>query len=118
MNRVLRNLLAVCIGILPINVMMIWYRLTQTENFSTADMLVYPLVFGGGCAVLILLLNKYLLHEDFKTTFNSGESRWFWDVLVGLGLTAVYFAMFFTERATLMQWLPSGSPPLAEREVV
>jgi hypothetical protein len=25
---------------------MIWYRLTQTKNFSTTDMTVYPLLFG------------------------------------------------------------------------
>jgi membrane protease YdiL (CAAX protease family) len=114
MNKTSRNIAAVCIAILPINLIMIWYRLTQTENFSTADMIIYPLLFGGGSIVLILLLNKYLLNENFKTTFNSGKGKWYGDVLIGFGLTAIYFAMFFVERATLMQWLPNNNPPNTE----
>ena len=56
MNRTLRNVLSVSIAVLPINIIMIWYRLTQTENFSTTDMTVYPLIFGGGTIILIFLL--------------------------------------------------------------
>ncbi len=114
MNRIFKNILAISIAILPINLIMIWYRLTQTENFSTTDMTVYPLLFGGGSIVLILLLNKYLLNENFEATFNSGKGTWYWDILLGLGLTAIYFAMFFAERATLMQWLPRNNPPNTE----
>lgn len=114
MNKTFKNILAVSIAVLPINLIMIWHRLTQTENFSTVDMLIYPLLFGGGSIVLILLLNKYLLEETFTAAFNSGKSSLYWDVLAGLGLTVVYFAMFFAERATLMQWLPRNSPPNTE----
>ncbi|NOZ61905.1 MAG: CPBP family intramembrane metalloprotease [Calditrichaeota bacterium] len=114
MNKTLRNILAVSIAILPINLVMIWYRLTQTENFSTSDMIVYPLLFGGGSIILILLLNKYLVKESFKETFNSGKGTWYWDVLIGIGLTVIYFAMSYVERATLMQWLPRNNPPNTE----
>ena len=114
MNNTFRNILAICIAILPINIIMIWHRLTQTENFSTTDMTVYPLVFGGGISVLILALNKYLIKDTFKETFNSGKGTWYWDTLTGLGLTVIYFAMFFLERATLFQWIPNDSPPNTE----
>ncbi len=114
MTKIIRNILAISIAILPINLIMIWYRLTQTENFSTTDIIVYPLLFGGGTIVLILFLNKYLLKDTFKTTFNSGRGTWYWDILVGLGLTVIYFAMFFLERATLMQWIPNNNPPNTE----
>ncbi len=114
MNNTFRNLLAIGIAILPINFIMIWYRLTQTDNFSTTDMTVYPLLFGGGTIILILLLNKYLIKDTFIETFNSGEGTWYWDVVIGVGLTAVYFAMFFIERATLYQWIPRNSPPNSE----
>lgn len=93
---------------------MIWYRLTQTENFSTVDMIVYPLLFGGGLSILILLLNKYLIKDTFKETFNSGKGIWYWDILAGFGLTAIYFALFFLERATLYQWIPNHNPPNTE----
>ena len=114
MNKTLRNIIAISIAILPINIIMIWYRLTQTENFSTTDMTVYPLVFGGGISILILVLNKYLIKSSFKETFNSGKGIWYWDILIGLGLTAIYFAMSFLERATLYQWLPNRNPPNTE----
>ncbi|WP_298238432.1 CPBP family intramembrane glutamic endopeptidase [uncultured Algibacter sp.] len=114
MNKTFRNILAICIAILPINIIMIWYRLTQTENFSTTDMIVYPLIFGGGLCVLILALNKYLIRDTFKETFNSGKGTWYWDTLVALGLTAIYFLMFFLERMTLYQWIPNNNPPNTE----
>ncbi|MCP5061868.1 MAG: CPBP family intramembrane metalloprotease [Ignavibacteriae bacterium] len=114
MNKILKNILAISIAILPINIIMIWYRLTQTENFSTTDMIVYPLLFGGGISLLILFLNKYLIKDTFKETFNSGKGIWFWDVLVGIGLTVIYFAMFYLERATLYQWIPNHNPPNTE----
>ena len=93
---------------------MIWYRLTQTENFSTIDMTVYPLLFGGGTILLILLLNKYLIKYTFKETFNSGQGIWFRDILVGIGLTVIYFGLFFLSRATIYQWIPNNSPPNTE----
>ena len=93
---------------------MIWYRLTQTENFSTTDMTLYPLLFGGGSIALILLLNKYLIKDTFVETFNSGKGKWFSDILIGIGLTVIYFTLFFIERATLYQWIPNNNPPNTE----
>jgi len=114
MSKSLRNIIAICIAILPINIIMIWYRLTQTESFSTSDMMVYPLLFGGSSIILILLLNKYLLKDSFKETFNSGVSTWYLDILVGIGLSAIYFVMFFIERSTLYQWIPNDQPQNTE----
>ena len=94
--------------------MMIWYRLTQSENFSTWDMIYYPLIFGGGSLVLIFSLNHFLLNAKLTSTFNDGEGSISKDILFGLGLTTIYFALFFIERFTLMQWLPSGGPPNTE----
>ncbi len=114
MNKAIRNILAISIAILPINIIMIWYRLTQTENFSTIDMTVYPLLFGGGTILLILLLNKYLIKDTFKETFNSGKGVWYSDILIGIGLTVIYFGLFFLSRATLYQWIPNHNPPNTE----
>jgi len=114
MNNTFKNILAICIAILPINIIMIWYRLSQTESFTTIEMTVYPLLFGGGTIILILLLNKYLLKDTFTETFNSGKGTWYWDILTGFGLTIIYFVMFFIERATLYQWIPNRNPPNTE----
>ena len=93
---------------------MIWYRLNQTDNFSTTEMIVFPLAIGGGISVLILSLNRFFLNQTFKETFNSGESRYTNDILIGAGLTVVYFILFFAERYTLYQWIPNNNGPNLE----
>ena len=64
-----RSLISLGIAILPINIIMIWYRLNQTENFTTQDMWLYPLLFGGSTILIILILNKYFLSSDFNSNF-------------------------------------------------
>lgn len=113
MKQKLNNILAICIGILPFNIIMVWYRLTHAEGFTTFDMLVYPLIFGGGILLLILALNKYLLKQKISD-FNPGKGKWYWDIIVGLGLTAIYFMLMFIEQATITRLLPQGRPPSQE----
>ncbi|NNF32929.1 MAG: CPBP family intramembrane metalloprotease [Saprospiraceae bacterium] len=111
MNLTTRNLLAVAIAILPVNIFMIWYRLSGDGSFTPSEMLIYPLVIGGGLCIVIFLLNKYLLKANFTETFNEGQGNWMTDILVGLGLAVIYFAMFYVERQTLYQWIPNNQPP-------
>lgn len=113
MNERIRNILAICIGILPINSIMLWYRLTHTEAFTLNDMLVYPLVVGCGNILLILALNKYLLRQKISV-FNPGKGNGYSDIAAGLALTALYFLLMFLERATFMRFLPQGPPPSQE----
>lgn len=108
-----KYVLAVAISVLPIYLVMIWYRLTHDGTFTTSEMLVYPLIYGGGSIAIILLLNHYLLKGNLKD-FNTGDGTWYKDVLVGLALTAVYFALMFVEQRTLGRWLPAGPPPNPE----
>ena len=111
----IKNIVAICIGILPINILMIWYRLTQTEDFTTFEMLVYPLIFGGGNILLILALNKYLLNKTVGD-FNSGKGKWYQDIIAALILTILYFLLMFVERSIFMTLLSPVDPP--SREVI
>lgn len=113
MSQKLKNILAICIGIIPFNIVMLWYRLTHAEGFTTYDMLVYPLIFGGGIILLILALNKYLLKQKISE-FNPGKGKWYWDILIGLGLTGIYFTLMFIEQTTISRLLPQGRPPSQE----
>ena len=113
MKKNTKYVLAVAIGVLPMYLIMIWYRLAYETVFTTSEMLAYPMIFGGGSIVVILMLNHYLLKGKLKD-FNTGEGTWYTDVLVGLALTAVYFAMTFIEQRTLAGWLPAGPPPSPE----
>ena len=108
MNLTSRSLLAVAIAVLPINIFMIWYRLSVGASFTTAEMVFYPLIIGGGISILIYLLNKYLLKANFRETFNNGVGSWMTDIVIGIGLTVLYFLMFYIERQTLYQWIPNN----------
>lgn len=113
MNDRLRIILAILIGVVPVNLFMIWYRLSHDEAFTLSDMLVYPLVVGGANILLIVSLNKYLLKQSLKE-FNTGRGTWYWDILSGLALTAVCFMLMFLERLLVSGILPQGPPPSRE----
>jgi len=115
MKQNFKNILAICIGILPLNIAMIWYRLTSSEEFTISDMLIYPLFIGGGSILLVWALNKYLLKQKLGD-FNIGKGKWYLDILIGIGLTSIYFLLVFIERATILNLLPQNSPP--SREVI
>lgn len=109
----MKYLQAIFIGILPFNIIMIWYRLSHKEAFTLADMLLYPIIFGGGIILLILALNKYLLKQG-TGSFNPGKGKWYKDILAGLTLTAVYFLLMFIERVSINRILPGDRPPSQE----
>ena len=64
-------------------------------------MLLHPLRFVSAGTVQMLFLNRRLLRESFRSTFNSGTGSASSDVLVGLALAAVDLSRFFAERVVL-----------------
>lgn len=109
----LKYLLAICIGVLPTGIVMLWYRLTHTVVFTLTDMLVYPLVIGTGNILLVLALNKFLLQKKWKD-FSPGLGTWYMDIAAGLVLTGISFLLMYLERAILMPYLSQGQPPSQE----
>jgi membrane protease YdiL (CAAX protease family) len=107
------NIIAICIGIFPLYAIMIWYRLTHEEAFTISDMLLYPIILGGGNILLILALNKYFIKEKIND-FNPGKGKWYLDITIGLVLTAIYFLLMIVEQATITRILPQGRPPSQE----
>ncbi|WP_321369899.1 CPBP family intramembrane glutamic endopeptidase [uncultured Draconibacterium sp.] len=80
---------------------MIWHRNHDTSGFASRELILYPLLFGGGCIFLLLLLKRYFLKEPLKD-FNSGTGFLVKDFMWSLVLTVIYFALFYLERMTLM----------------
>jgi membrane protease YdiL (CAAX protease family) len=113
MKQKIYNILAICIGVIPVYSILIWYRLTHDEVFSIFDMLAYPIIIGGANILLIIALNKYLLKEKI-IDFSRGKGKWYWDILVGLILTCIYFLLMFVEQATIARILPQGRPTSQE----
>lgn len=96
-----KNLIVLIILVFIPSATMIWYRNHQVSNFASREMILYPLLFGGGIIIILLLLKKYFLKESLKD-FNSGKGHLVKDWMWALGLTLVYFILFYFERATLI----------------
>lgn len=83
---------------------MIWFRNHQSSGFASIELITYPLIFGGLSIVALYLFKKYFLKEKLSD-FNSGKGKWSSDILMGLGLTVIYFVLFYVERLTLSNLL-------------
>ncbi len=88
--------------------LMIWIRIHQSTGFASKEIITYPLLFGGLSIALVVLVKKFFLKEPLAD-FNSGKATWYNDLLWGILLTVVYFALFFIERMTLSDMLQSRS---------
>ena len=96
MNK-LKSLIALSIIVLIPFGMMIWFRSHQSSGFASIELILYPLLFGGGSIVVIYLLKRFFLNENIKD-FNSGKGNFGIDILWGVALTAIYFILFFAAR--------------------
>ena len=81
-------------------ILMLWIRTHQSSGFAGLELIIYPLTFGSAGIFIIWLAKRYLLKEKLKQ-LNSGPGKWYTDILWGLGLTSVYFILFFVNRQLL-----------------
>jgi len=98
--KALKSIISLLIIVLIPFGFMFWYRVHQTTGFVTNELILYPLLFGGISIIVLYLIKKFFLGEKLSD-FNSGSGNWSIDILWGLGLTVMYFILFYIERATL-----------------
>jgi membrane protease YdiL (CAAX protease family) len=84
--------------------LMLWFRNHQTSDFASMELILYPLLFGGGGIGVMLLIKKFFLKEPLSD-FNSGKGFMVSDWLWALALTTIYFILFYVERYTLSDLL-------------
>jgi membrane protease YdiL (CAAX protease family) len=83
---------------------MIWYRAHQSTGFASTELIAYPLIFGSHGIAIILLLKRFFLGESLSS-LNADEGSLAADILWGIGLTVIYFLLFFAARHTLSDLL-------------
>lgn len=103
-SKTSRNLIAIVLGILPVNIGMIYYRSVQTTQFTLSDLIIYPLTIGVLVVVIILILNKYLLRSTFTKTFNSSEFNIYKGIIVTVALIACAFILLYISNHTVRIW--------------
>jgi membrane protease YdiL (CAAX protease family) len=104
MARKFKTLFALLIVVGIPSAAMIWFRSHQSSGFASTELIVYPLVFGSVGITALLLIKRFFLDEPLAD-FNSGRGSFFSDLMWGIVLATIYFALFFLERATLIDLL-------------
>ena len=90
-----------------------WLHLSGRE-FSVAELMLYPLVIGGGAVVLITALVRHLFRERL-IDLNRRPGRRLTDIVVGVLMCAVSFVVMVAFSLLIAPLLPeqSGPPPKA-----
>ena len=97
--RAKRTIAVLIVAGIP-TLLMIWYRVRHVTEFASVELISFPLFFGGLSIGVVYVLKRCFLGERISQ-LNSDDGRLLTDVLLGLALTAVYFALFFIARYTL-----------------
>ncbi|MBT8257969.1 MAG: CPBP family intramembrane metalloprotease [Bacteroidia bacterium] len=106
LKSIWKPVLAIIVVVLIPFGIMITFRAVYEGTFTSNELILYPLLFGGLSIIAIVLIKKYLLNESLSD-FNSGTGTAIKDLGWGILLTLVYFILFFVERPLLGNILPS-----------
>jgi membrane protease YdiL (CAAX protease family) len=99
-------LLAIAIGVLPSYVLPVMAQLQSDQPLSVKDVSLYSMAFGGIMIVVILLLLRYLCGERIRD-LNLREGKWWKDILVGIGLSALTLASLILLSNPINSMFPS-----------
>lgn len=99
-------MLAIAIGVLPSYVLPVMAQLQSDQPLSVKDVSLYSMAFGGIMIVVILLLLRYLYGERIRD-LNLREGKWWKDILVGIGLSALTLASLILLSNPINSMFPS-----------
>ncbi len=100
------QLLAIAIGVLPSYIPTIMVQLQNDQPLSVKDVLLYSTVLGGIMIIVMLLLLRYLCGERIRD-LNQKEGKWWKDILVGIGLSALTLASLILLSNPISSMFPS-----------
>jgi len=112
-RRPITQILAVAFVCLPPYGFAIWGQLTQ-RTITLRELFLYPLLLGGGCVLLTLLMYRFVCGEPIRS-LNLKPARWYTDLLAGILLAALFLGLLVLQQAVQSRWFPrSGGPPPEE----
>ncbi len=103
------QLLAVVIGVLPFYGFVSWAHLTREDPYSLQDLFLYPLVVGTLGIIWLIFLHTALCGEKLSG-LNLRSASWSSDLIAGILLMLLSFALKIVEGVTILQWLPRDPP--------
>ncbi len=110
-GRPITQLIAVAVVCIPPYAFAIWAQLSQ-RIITLKELFLFPLLIGGGCVVLALLVYRIICGERI-TSLNITPGKWYTDLLVGILLAAVFLGLFVLQQVIQSRWLSlsAGPPP-------
>ena len=106
------QILAVVVVYVPLYAFALWSQLSQ-QTTTLRELFLYPLLFGGGAVVLILLIHRFVLRERIAS-LNLKPGKWFTDILVGILLAAVFLGLLMLQQGIQSRWMPRTQGPLPQ----
>jgi membrane protease YdiL (CAAX protease family) len=116
-HNVLRNILVVIIGIVPIYTYLLWSYYTRGEEYTISDMLLYPLVIGGVWIIMLLVLYRYYSGKRLAL-LNRRVGVWWKDIVMGIVLSAGLLVLFFLQQHFFNPLFQQQPPPHAIIELL
>jgi membrane protease YdiL (CAAX protease family) len=105
-----RHVLALLVGILPLYLFAFLFQVLRERDLELIELLVYPLVFGGGWMVVILLLHRFICLESLGT-LQRMPGTLSKDIAHGLLLTLLFIVVAILQQVTVARWFPSEPAP-------
>jgi hypothetical protein len=78
-----QHIIAVSIGILPVYIFAVLFHIVGAKAIGINELLMYPMILGGGVIVFIILLQIFYCRENINN-LNFRKKAWYFDILSGL----------------------------------
>lgn len=86
------------------------------RNITLNELLLYPLLMGGGAIIVILSLLKFVCGEGLAC-LNLKPGRWLFDIAAGIMLAIVLLLLFIAQQSIVARLFPQPSAPLSQQQM-
>ncbi len=106
---------AVAVVYLPLYLFALTTQLSG-RNITLNELLLYPLLMGGGAIIVILFLLKFVCGEGIAC-LNLKPGRWLYDIAAGIMLATVLLLLFIVQQSMVARWFPQPSASLSQQQL-
>lgn len=114
-NHAATQVAAVAVVYLPIYLFALATHLSG-RAVGLSELLLYPLLIGGGAIVVILFLFRFVCGERIAS-LNLKHGRWLSDIAAGMVLAVLLLLLLAAQQFSVARWLPQSSAPLSPEQL-
>ncbi len=106
---------AVAVIYLPLSLFALATQLSG-RDVSLTELLLYPLLMGGGAILVILSLLKFVCGEGVAC-LNLKPGRWLSDIAAGIMLGIALLLLLVIQQSVVARWFPQPSALLSQQQL-